>query len=340
MSEDKTKSEPEAPPKPSGESDWKKTILAAIVAAAVAALGNSASSLLSSSEQLKLERFKAESARIVSAISGPDLGKSKDNLLFLVNSGLVQDPTILEKLPKYLSATETTHLPNFSGMAPQIKENQLSHEALTGLLAKGYLLGVDVLPLERKLDYARLKASGVKFVYLEFADLDSPGVQKFANEAEAARKEGLKVGLYHKFDPGSAQEPQLAAWKAVMDATKWSLPPTLDVCSGLTFQQTADASVAEAARSLAEALKHTYSGAIVYWCEKPNEALSSALSVFPLWVENYSRDFVAMNVGKWERPKFVSIGEGVYDDATLKDLNIDIFLGSSEDLARISRDGP
>lgn len=98
-------------------SRWSSPLVLAILAAAVAAFGNLAVSWLNGSQQLaaqqegnrateELEKFKADSARLLEMIKTHDPDKAAENLSFLLEAGLIADEDIKKRLANFLAVKQ------------------------------------------------------------------------------------------------------------------------------------------------------------------------------------------------------------------------------------------
>jgi hypothetical protein len=72
-------------------SRWASPLFLGVVAACIAAGGGAIASLLNGRSAQETERLKAESARILEAIKAGDPEKTKNNLRFLVATGLISE---------------------------------------------------------------------------------------------------------------------------------------------------------------------------------------------------------------------------------------------------------
>jgi len=97
------------------ESPWKSPLLIAILTAAAAAGGNAVVSRLNADAQLRVERLKGEQALITEMIkTDGDVGKTANNLRFLVDTGLISDPDRRAKLERYLNKVTPERLPSLA----------------------------------------------------------------------------------------------------------------------------------------------------------------------------------------------------------------------------------
>jgi hypothetical protein len=83
-------------------STWRSPLVVAIFAAAVAAMGNAIVAYTNGNLQLQLEEDKAEQARILEMIKTGNPDSAAANLRFLLQSGLISNPSTTNKLEKFL----------------------------------------------------------------------------------------------------------------------------------------------------------------------------------------------------------------------------------------------
>ncbi|SRR6266567_2135213 len=124
-------------------SRWSSPVVLAVLAAALAGLGNAGVTWQSGLVQRKLEaekavqakimeETKAEAARIFEVIRTGDADKAATNLKFLVDTGLITNPDRIEKIQAFLeyrSAGRGPALP--AGQSPSDREMQLMLNSLS-----------------------------------------------------------------------------------------------------------------------------------------------------------------------------------------------------------------
>ena len=88
------------------DSGWKRPLVVAIIAAAVAALGNAAVALTVGLMQRQLEEEKAEQQRILEMIKTGNTETAAKNLEFLVKVGLVTNKIQRDKLAEFLKTRQ------------------------------------------------------------------------------------------------------------------------------------------------------------------------------------------------------------------------------------------
>ena len=82
---------------------WRSPLVVGVFAAAVAATGNALVSYSNASSQRDLEAQKAEQARILEMIKTGEPDKAAENLRFLIDAGLVVDPSLKKRVTVYLT---------------------------------------------------------------------------------------------------------------------------------------------------------------------------------------------------------------------------------------------
>ena len=103
-------------------SKWRSPLIVAILAAAVAALGNAGVTLVNGTLQrelentkrdaeLKVEESKAESGRILEMIKTQSTEEAAKNLTFLLDTSLVSDPVRAAKIRAWLASRSAPVLP-------------------------------------------------------------------------------------------------------------------------------------------------------------------------------------------------------------------------------------
>lgn len=119
-------------------SPWRSPLLIAILTAAAAAGGNAVVSRLNADGQVRLERLKGEQALITEMIrTGGDADKTRANLAFLLDTGLVTDRDRVRKMRDYLERTEARpellpSLPTAGGATGEASVTERARSAVIG----------------------------------------------------------------------------------------------------------------------------------------------------------------------------------------------------------------
>jgi GH24 family phage-related lysozyme (muramidase) len=83
-------------------SRWRSPVVVALLAAAIAALGNAAVAYTNGRSDTRLEAQKSEQARILEMIKTGSPDKAAANLKFLLQAGLISDSTTRQNLTRFL----------------------------------------------------------------------------------------------------------------------------------------------------------------------------------------------------------------------------------------------
>jgi hypothetical protein len=102
----------------SHRSRWSSPLVVAIAVAAAGVFGNAAVTWWTSREQEKLERERAEAARILEVIKTNDADKAANNLAFLLDAGLISDSNTRKSLSTFLQARPPGKGPSLPSLVP------------------------------------------------------------------------------------------------------------------------------------------------------------------------------------------------------------------------------
>ena len=88
--------------------------------------------------------------------------------------------------------------------------------------------GVDVSHYQGTIDWPVLAAQDLDFAYIKATEGSSHTDEKFAENWEAAKDTGLRIGAYHFFSFDSPGESQLKHFTETVPAFRQMLPPVVD----------------------------------------------------------------------------------------------------------------
>jgi hypothetical protein len=120
---------------------WKSPLVLAILTAALAAGGNATLSYLGARQQHGLETLKAEGARILEMIKTDDTEQAARNLAFLVDTGLVENQQIRDKLGAFLKTRTPENSPSLPSPSSSSSSSSSSGPAFLSQREKAELLG-------------------------------------------------------------------------------------------------------------------------------------------------------------------------------------------------------
>ena len=89
--------------------------------------------------------------------------------------------------------------------------------------------GIDVSRHQKTIDWKKVAADNVQFVYIKATEGATYQDPMFKKNIEGAQKAGLLVGVYHYFRMTSSPEEQFENFKKAMKDYKMDLVPMIDV---------------------------------------------------------------------------------------------------------------
>lgn len=109
--------------------------------------------------------------------------------------------------------------------------------------------GIDVSRYQKKIDWKRVKAAKIEFVYIKATEGASYTDPFFRQNISGARAAGIPVGVYHFFRMTSSAQAQFAHFKRVVAGLKMDLIPMIDIevsdgCSKAQIQKRLDQIIA------------------------------------------------------------------------------------------------
>lgn len=96
-------------------------------------------------------------------------------------------------------------------------------------LEKGEVYGIDVSSHQKPLDWAKVAADDISFVYVKATEGSGHTDSRFKNHWNGATKAGLRSGAYHYFSLCSPGKSQAKNFLEAMPNDTDMLPPALDL---------------------------------------------------------------------------------------------------------------
>ena len=109
--------------------------------------------------------------------------------------------------------------------------------------------GIDVSRYQKKIDWKRVKAAKIEFVYIKATEGASYTDPFFKQNITGARSAGIPVGVYHFFRMTSSAQAQFNHFQKVVGSQKMDLIPMIDIevndgCSKAQIQKRLDQIIA------------------------------------------------------------------------------------------------
>ncbi|OAZ43349.1 GH25 family lysozyme [Paenibacillus polymyxa] len=183
---------------------------------------------------------------------------------------------------------------------------------------KGNAQGIDVSHHQGDINFKKVAADGISFVFIKATQGRSFRSKTFLQFVKDAKAAGLLIGAYHYIDdsattPGLARQEAANFVSAIKDAggvSTFDLPPVMDYESNKSnLSKTAITAVAKA--FLQEVERLTGVRPIVY--TYPSFIGNfSGLSGYPLWIARYHATKAPPDASGWSRWDFWQYSDGQY----------------------------
>ncbi len=330
-------------------SKWSSPLVLAIIGAALATLGNGAISWLSGQSrrqlqrenndaQVSLEITKAESDRILEAIktnNNPDAAAV--NLQFLLDSGLIGNANTKQLLGDFLKNRITGQGPSLPAAASSVNTPAGRPAWISDLLKRGLTLGVDASQFNGAVDFAGLRAQGVEFAYLR-ASQGKRADRMLKEHAATAFQGGLQVGLYHVFDPALDSASQFVNFSSLLDGTRWTLPPAIDIVDYGRGSDIDPAAYSAQIESFAQLVLAKYKVMPVLYFGHLRRDLDERLNKFPIWIAQYQAGAAPRMPKGWSDYMFWQFSDGaINNDPSIARIDLNFFQGTPDELEALAR---
>lgn len=120
---------------------------------------------------------------------------------------------------------------------------------LTFAIVPAFGKGIDVSHYQKRIDWQRVKAAKIEFVYIKATEGSTYTDPCFEQNISGARDVGMPVGVYHFFRMTSTAQAQFDHFKRTVGSRKMDLIPMIDIevadeCTKMQIQNRLDALIA------------------------------------------------------------------------------------------------
>lgn len=200
--------------------------------------------------------------------------------------------------------------------------------------------GIDVSEWQGNIDFGKVKDAGIEVVYIRAGQGFSYRDERFEENYEKAKRNGLKVGVYHYMTARSVEDARTQAkfFASLISGKQIDCKLAMDFES---FGNLSNSQINEIALAyLRELQSITGKEVIVY--SNTNDArtvFNSEVAKYPLWVAQYGGSQPSDN-GKWNRwegYQYSSTGRvnGIRGNVDLDKYTIDILLNNTEEVPEV-----
>lgn len=193
-----------------------------------------------------------------------------------------------------------------------------------------YLPGIDVSHFQGVIDWQRVKAAGIGFAFIKATDGTGFVDPQLNYNALACQALSIPFGLYHFFRPTADSASQAQFFLANTKPYTPLLPPALDLELGpvTTSQAATWLDIVDVALGR-ESLVYT---APAFAAENFNGENSGLISVYPLWIAEYTTKPAPIVPAAWEDWEFWQHTPSGQVDGVPNAVDLDWFHGTADDL--------
>lgn len=200
--------------------------------------------------------------------------------------------------------------------------------------------GIDVSEWQGDIDFRKVKEAGIEVVYIRAGQGFSYEDAKFERNYEEAKKNGLKIGVYHYVTARSMEEAKLQAQFFVSLVSK----KQIDCKLAMDFESFGDLSRSEINQVALEYIKEverlSKKEVVVYSnTYDATNIFNKEVAEYPLWVAQYGVSSPQDN-GNWKNwvgYQYSSTGRvsGIEGNVDLDRYTEDIFLSEAEEIPEV-----
>jgi lysozyme len=152
--------------------------------------------------------------------------------------------------------------------------------------AGGEVQGIDVSKYQGTIDFAKVSAAGMRYVFVKATEGITGVDPDYAHNVAAARAAGLVVGTYHFYETDDDPSAQFGNFRQHADVKPGDLPPVVDI---EVLAKGSRPDLADDLKSFLAQLEQAYGVKPILYSgvSFANEYLAG-FSAYPLWVAEYT----------------------------------------------------
>lgn len=203
------------------------------------------------------------------------------------------------------------------------------------------LFGIDVSHHQGIIDWKKVKAAGVQFVFLKATEGETFVDKRYASNRAGAKAVGIPCGAYHFFRPKASTTAQINNFvKTVGKLQPGDLPPVLDIEVPEDWKDIAVKARVQMILDWLNAVEKKLGVKPLVYINNPmaRDELASAaeLGNYKLWLAHYTDRPAPRVPAPWAGWTFWQYSEnGVVDGVSSQACDMNRFAGTSADLQRL-----
>lgn len=207
-----------------------------------------------------------------------------------------------------------------------------SSEDKTSLKSEQNLTGIDVSKYQGKIDFEKVKAAGIRYVFVRATEGITYQDAFFKQNLQEAREAGLVIGAYHFYETDDDPVSQLNNFTSLVSLQAGDLPPVVDI-EKLHDKDQVD--LTENIQTYLNGLERHYkTKPIIYSGKNFANKYITTFSDYPLWLAEYQSLYPTLPQG-WDKWTFWQYSQTGKVDGISGDVDINRFNGEENNFKEI-----
>lgn len=207
-----------------------------------------------------------------------------------------------------------------------------SSEDKAPLKSEQNLTGIDVSKYQGKIDFEKVKAAGIRYVFVRATEGITYQDAFFKQNLDEAREAGLVIGAYHFYETDDDPVSQLNNFTSLVTLQAGDLPPVVDIEK---LHDNDQVDLTENIQIYLNGLERHYkTKPIIYSGKNFANKYITSFSDYPLWLAEYQSLYPTLPQG-WDKWTFWQYSQTGKVDGISGDVDINRFNGEENNFKEI-----
>lgn len=191
-------------------------------------------------------------------------------------------------------------------------------------IANSNLTGIDVSKYQGKIDFERVKAAGIRYVFVRATEGITYQDAFFKQNLEEAREAGLVIGAYHFYETDDDPISQLKNFTSMVSLQAGDLPPVVDIEK---LHDNDQLDLTQNIQTYLDGLERHYkTKPIIYSGKNFANKYITTFSDYPLWLAEYQSLYPTLPQG-WNKWTFWQYSQTGKVDGVIGDVDVNRYNG-------------
>ncbi|MEH6343641.1 MAG: GH25 family lysozyme [Bermanella sp.] len=207
-----------------------------------------------------------------------------------------------------------------------------SKDSSDASIANSNLTGIDVSKYQGKIDFEKVKAAGIRYVFVRATEGITYQDTFFKQNLEEAREAGLVIGAYHFYETDDDPISQLKNFTSMVSLQAGDLPPVVDI------EKLHDNDQLDLTKNIQIYLdgleRHYKAKPIIYSGKNFANKYITTFSAYPLWLAEYQSLYPTLPQG-WDKWTFWQYSQTGKVDGVVGDVDVNRYNGEESSFNKI-----